>query len=127
MVFKLFNILFSLFGFFMYIASYFSRELNLPVYYENLCCVDDRTLNLFLIFIPFLIFSIISFNFNNQAILKFSKISFIYIFIYIFIYFIVPTQGDGLIWLQRETISLYGSLIYLIVFIFIFRGIKNKN
>lgn len=99
----------------LYFVSYFNKVLELPSVYRNFCCADDRKLNLFLIFIPIFLFSFILFKLNSSVFEKWKKFTLIYLFIYIVIYLLSPTQGDGFIWFQRETVSLFGSVIYLVL------------
>jgi hypothetical protein len=97
----------------IFFLSYYSREIGLPSSYEKFCCLDDRIFNLFTITIPVCIFSIIFFK--NNGFEKWKKFTFIYLFTYLLIYLIVPTQGDGLIWLQRETVSFFGVIVYSLI------------
>jgi hypothetical protein len=104
----------SFFLLIVYIVSYYNKILNLPSNYKDFCCVDDRTFNLFLIFVPIFIFAlathIIRGNWSSWA-----KFTNIYLIFYLVVYFLVPTQGDGLIWFQRETVSFIGTSIYSLV------------
>jgi uncharacterized membrane protein YhaH (DUF805 family) len=100
---------------FVYLISYFNETLSLPSVYKNFCCVDDRIFNLFFIFIPIFIFSVINLKLNDLGFRKWKKLTFIYLIIYLIIYFISPTHGNGYIWLQRETISFFGSILYSII------------
>ena len=112
----------------VYIVSYFNRTLNLPSFYRDFCCVDDRKLNLFLIFIPVFIFSVISFKLDELTFKKLERFTFIYVFFYILLYLMSPTQGDGYLWFQRESISLFGSIVYSVIsFILIFYKSLNKE
>ncbi len=106
---------FSIFFVFVYLLSYFNRLLKLPYFYREFCCIDDRVLNLFFIFIPIFVFTIIFVNFNDTKFLSWKKITLIYLIIFIFLYFIAPTKGDGFIWLQRETVSFLGTILYSII------------
>lgn len=112
----------------VYIISYFNEALNLPFSYDNFCCVDDRRFNLFAIFIPIFVFTLIFTNINEIKFIKWKKFTFIYLSVYLFIYFNVPTQGDGFIWFQRETISFFGFIIYSIIslFLIIYKSLKKE-
>src|SRR3989344_6661834 len=105
----------SLMAVLVYFISYFNEVLNLPLFYDDFCCVDDRIFNLFAIFIPIFIFTIIFINLNEIKFTRWKKFTLIYLIIYLIIYFIVPTQGDGYIWFQKETVSFFGSILFLIV------------
>lgn len=105
----------------IYIISYFNENLGLPSAYDNFCCADDLIFNLFVIFIPIFVFSLIYFKFNEEKFQKWMNFTIIYLIIYLILYFISPTQGDGFIWLQRETVSSFGSGLYSIIsFCFVF-------
>lgn len=118
---------FTILGVALYYFSYYSVKFNLPNSYRDFCCIDDRRFNLFFIFIPILIFSILFLIFKRNL-KSFTKFTFIYTLIYTIFYFLVPTQGDGFFWLQRETISFVGSIFYSIIsFIFIIYQIFQKE
>ncbi|MEK7471122.1 MAG: hypothetical protein AAB623_00535 [Patescibacteria group bacterium] len=112
----------------IYVISYFNRILELPSFYRDFCCIDDKRVNLFLIFIPIFIFTIIFSILSETKFNVWKKFTFIYLFIYLFIYFIVPTQGNGFIWFQRETISFFGSIIYstISLFLIIYKSFKKE-
>ena len=112
----------------LYIISYFNRALELPDFYRNFCCMDDRMLNLFLIFIPIFIFTLIFLSLNEKKFESWKKFTFIYLIIYLIFYFIVPTQGDGYLWFQRETVSLVGSIFYLLfsLFLIVYKSFKKE-
>lgn len=113
---------FGLFSFsmmFFYIISLNYKVLNLPASYIKFCCLDDRKLNLFLIAVPLFVFTFIVF-FTKQSSFNFwKKFTFIYLFIYLVLYFSVSTQGDGYFWMQRETISFFGAILYSIISLFL--------
>lgn len=111
--------LFSSIMLFFYLISLGYKTLNLPSDYINFCCLDDRKLNLFLISIPLFIFTAISFHTKQNTFNVWRKNTLFYIIIYLFLYFIVPTQSNGYIWLQRETVSFFGSIFYFIFSLFI--------
>ena len=112
----------------IYVISYLNRILELPSFYRDFCCIDDKRVNLFLIFIPIFIFTIIFSILSETKFNVWKKFTFIYLFIYLFIYFIVPTQGNGFIWFQRETISFFGSIIYstISLFLIIYKSFKKE-
>ena len=99
----------------LYFLSYFNQSLSLPSYYDNFCCIDDRKFNLFAVSIPLFIFTIIFIIFSEKNLTSWKKFTFIYLFIYLFIYFISPTHRVDYIWFQRETVSFFGSILYLII------------
>jgi len=99
----------------IYVISYFNRALYLPEFYRDFCCIDDRKLNLFLIAIPTFVLYFIFLKQKDSAFKMWKKFTLIYLPIYVVIYFLSPTQGDGLIWFQRETISFFGSITYSII------------
>ena len=113
---------------FVYIISYFNRALELPYFFRSFCCVDDRTLNLFLIFIPVFIFSVIFIHFDEVKFKSWEKFTFVYLLIYLLIYLLSPTQGNGYIWFQREMISFLGSIFYSIIslFLIIYKSLKKE-
>ncbi len=100
---------FSFVGVLFYVISFFNKALALPSFYKNFCCADDRKLNLFLIFIPiFIIFLLL----RKLKFVNWQKFTLLYLVGYLILYFIVPTEGDGFFWFQRETVSLFGTIIY---------------
>lgn len=105
----------SVFGLLLYLTSYYSRHLGLPNTYRDFCCADDRRLNLFLIFIPLSLFFIINIKSDYKKYINWARFSICFLVAYITIYFVVPTQGDGLVWFQRETVSFFGSILYSLV------------
>lgn len=112
----------------VYVFSYFNSVLDLSDVYRSFCCADDRKLNLFLIFIPVFIFALISFSLNDSNFRSWKKFSFTYLLTYLIIYFLVPTSGDGFIWFQRETLSFYGSILYLVtsLILIIYKSLKKE-
>ena len=119
---------FSLIIVILYFVSYFNRTLGMPDFYKNFCCIDDRRLNLFLIFIPIFIFSIILSRLGESKFEKWKKFTFIYLIIYLTVYFLSPTQGDGYIWLQRETISFFGAISYsaISIVLIIYKSLQKE-
>ncbi len=113
----------------IYFISYFNRALDLPFFYKNFCCIDDRKFNLFAVFIPILIFTAIVVFLRDEKFREWKKFTFIYLFIYLFIYFLSPTQGDGYIWFQREAISFFGSILYSIIslFLIIYKSLQKSD
>lgn len=111
----------------VYIVSYYNKVLELPSAYKDFCCLDDRTLNLFLIFVPLFIFTAILNSFKEKDWGIWSKFSKLYLIAYFIVYFLVPSQGDGLIWFQRETISFFGSLLYsaISLIIILYKSLKK--
>ncbi len=103
---------FSIVGLFLYIFSYYSSSLNIPSVYRTFCCIDDRRLNFFLIFIPVFLLLLIFRKFKNNKYIIYKNITLVYLFLYIIIYFSVSTHGDGYMWFQRETVSFYGAIVY---------------
>ena len=112
---------------FLYIVSYYNKILMLPNFYRDFCCIDDRKLNLFFIFLPIFIFTIIFINLNKRTFSSWKKFTLIYLVFYIIIYFLVPTQANGYLWFQRETISFVGSIIYSLIslILIIFKSLKK--
>jgi len=119
----------SLIMVFVYIVSYFNRTLNLPGFYKDFCCIDDRKLNLFLIFLPIFIFSLILFGSSELKFEKWKKFTFIYLLAYLLAYLLSPTQGEGFIWFQRETISFFGSILYLVISLILifYKSLKKEK
>lgn len=117
----------ALIAVFIYFISYFNEALSLPLFYDNFCCIDDRRFNLFAIFIPIFIFTIIFTNLSEIKFTHWKKFTLVYLIVYLIIYFIVPTQGDGFVWFQRETISFFGSILYSIIslILVIYKSIKK--
>jgi hypothetical protein len=113
----LLSLSFTLFIF--YIVSYYNKFLSLPAVYKDFCCFDDRIFNLFLISVPILVFSIFVNFLQKNYIDVWGRFTKIYLVVYLLLYFTVPTQGDGMIWFQRETISFFGSIIYTLISIII--------
>lgn len=111
----------------IYIISYYNKILDLPYFYRDLCCVDDRIFNAFLIFVPFFVFTCIFVYTNESLFYLWKKFTTIYLTLYFVLYFLVPIQGDGLIWFQRETISMFGSIVYSVVslLIIIYKSFKK--
>ncbi|MCC7160589.1 hypothetical protein IT399_02635 [Candidatus Nomurabacteria bacterium] len=99
----------------VYVVSYFNVILGLPSLYDNFCCVDDRMFNLFFIFIPIFIFTLVNLKLNDLGFEKWKKLTFIYLIMYLIVYSISPTQANGYIWFQRETISFFGSILYSVI------------
>jgi hypothetical protein len=100
----------------VYVVSYFNKILGLPYSYDNFCCVDDRVANLFLLFIPIsVIYIFVLFSQRESLFLGWKKYTFFYMLLYFMVYFVVPTQGDGLVWFQRETVSFFGSVLYFLI------------
>lgn len=118
----------SLIMVFIYALSYFNEVLGLPTVYDNLCCIDDRRFNVFFIFLTIFIFTIIFVNLNENKFKIWKKFTFIYLLIYLFIYFLSPTQGNGFVWFQRETISFFGPVFYLFVSIILvfYKSLKKE-
>ena len=121
-------LLFSFFLLFMYFISYSYKIFNLPKTYVDFCCLDDRKFNLFLISLPLFVFSVIYFFLRKYDFKFWFKVTLIFLFLYSIIYFIVPTQGDGYIWFQRETVALLGSFLYSIISLtlIIYKSLKTK-
>jgi hypothetical protein len=121
-------LLFSVFFLFMYFLSYSYKVFNLPEAYVDFCCLDDRKLNLFLISLPLFLFSIIYFFYNKYNFKSWFKKTLIFIILYLVLYFIVPTQGDGYIWFQRETVAFFGSVLYFIfsIILIIYYSLKKN-
>lgn len=117
----------SLIMVFVYCASYFNEILGLPSFYDNFCCIDDRIFNIFFIFIPIFILAVINLKLNDLGFEKWKKFTFIYLIIYLIIYFVSPSQGNGYVWFQRETISFFGSILYSIIslILIIYKSIKK--
>lgn len=118
----------SLIMVFVYVVSYFNRALDLPYVYRNFCCVDDRRLNLFLIFIAVFVFTFFFMNLNEVKFKSWKKFTFIYLIIYLIIYFISPTQGDGYLWFQREAVSFFGFVFYstISLVLIIYKSLKKE-
>jgi hypothetical protein len=108
----------SVFMIFFYLISFYHKELNLPYDYQVFCCVDDRRFNFFSIFIPIFAFSLLYLKIKENNFKSWSEFSLIYLIAYVIIYFLSPTQGNGYMWFQRETISLFGSGIYVLISVF---------
>ncbi len=109
------KILFTAFGLcFLYIVSYFNKFLDLPLFYKNFCCVDDKTLNIFLISIPILILAIFSFFIKKQISKRWLKFTFLFLLFYVIIYFLSPKSKSDYLWFQREAVSLFSAIIYFI-------------
>lgn len=119
-------LVFSFVGVIFYVVSYFNRALSLPDFYREFCCSDDRMLNIFLIAIPLFIFSLL-FNRTGQGIWK--KFSLLYLVGYSLVYILMPSQGDGYIWFQKETVSFLGTILYsaISLFIIIYKSPKKEN
>src|SRR3989339_1020994 len=105
----------SLFFCVVYVASYFNRVLNLPIQYRDFCCSDDRTLNLFFIFIPILIFSVVAFTSKLEVANIWKRYTFYFLILYILAYFLMPTNSDAFLWFQRETLVFFGSILYFLI------------
>lgn len=118
----------SFLGVFLYVVSYYNKILSLPSIYRDFCCIDDRKLNFFSIFIPLFVISAILFKYNKINFEKWRNFSLLYFIVYTLIYFIVPTQGDGLVWIQREAVSFFGTVIYLVISlgIIIYKYLKSN-
>lgn len=124
------TLIFSVVLFFLYIISYFNNKLSLPSFYKDFCCIDDKILNVFLVSIPVLIFSILLIKSNDHKFKSWRKFTVFYLIVYLVIYLLSPTQGDGLLWFQRETISLFGFILYTLfsLFLIIYKSLrKDKN
>jgi hypothetical protein len=110
----------------VYIISYFHQFFGLPVFYKNFCCVDDRKLNLFFIFIPIFIFSLFFLKLSDFKFERWKKFTLLYLIIYLVIYFLSPTQGNGYVWFQRETISLFGFITYTALSLYLSKSFKKE-
>ncbi len=119
----------SLFFCAMYVVSYFNRALNLPSQYRDFCCSDDRTLNLFFIFIPVLIFSIVVFMSKPKAVLSWVKYTFYFLVSFFILYFLMPKNSDAFLWFQRETLVFFGSILYSLISIILIisKSIQLRN
>lgn len=109
----------------LYCISYLSYSWNFPLWYQNFCCVDDITLNLFLIFIPIFVLNLFTSIKSFKIWLKFT---FLFLLIYFFIYLTAPSSSGGFLWLQKEAISLFGSILYSLISlgIIIYKSIKKS-
>ena len=99
----------------IYIISYFNRTLGLPSAYREFCCSDDRTLNLFLIFIPVFILSVLISLLKLKNSYSFIKFTLIYLIIYLIIYFLMPATPDAFFWFQKESFVFFGTIIYFLI------------
>ncbi len=105
----------AFFMFLVYIISYYARAFNLPDSYVDLCCSDDKVLNIFFIFVPFFVITIILNFIKDKNWNSWKKFTVYFFTIYFIIYFLFPTTGDGFIWFQRETVVFFGSILYSII------------
>ncbi len=112
----------------LYFVSYFNSVIGLPLVYKKLCCADDKTLNLFLISLPIFIFSVASLKLKDKAFVFWRSFTFIFILFYIFLYFIAPTKGDGFIWIQREAVSFFLTILYTLVslILIIYKSLRTR-
>ncbi len=121
-------LLFSDLGLILYIVSYFSQSIDLPDRYKDFCCLDDVRLNLFLIFLPIFLFSFVFIYLSDSKFTSWKNFSLAYLVFYVILYFLVPTQGDGFLWFQRETISIIGSVLYTFIslILIIYKSFKKE-
>ena len=111
-------IIFSILMLVVYVISYFSRVLELPVFFRDFCCADDKKLNLFLIFLPIIIFAFIFYRLSDRKFEKWKSYTFNYIIVYLIIYLLSPKQSSDFIWFQRETVSFLSTILYFITSLF---------
>ena len=109
------TVLISLIFLIVYFVSYFNSSLGLPIEYKSFCCSDDRMLNLFFISIPIFIISFAALGLKDKTFYVWKGFTFFFILFYISLYFIVPTKGDGVLWIQRESVSFFLTILYSVV------------
>ncbi len=118
----------SFFGVILYYISFNAKQLGLSRSYKDFCCADDITLNLFLIFIPLFVLSLVSFKLRKDVFDVWKKITVVYLVLFFVLYFLSPTQGNGYIWFQREMVSFFGTIVFSLISIgfILYKSLKKE-
>ena len=83
----------------------------------NLSCTEtfDPIAELIFIFIPFFIFSLITYKMREEVFKSWLKFSYWWILLSIFFILITPEYSNSLIPVERDSVSLFLSLLFLII------------
>ena len=78
-------------------------------------CLSALLTYVFVIFIPILIFSLITYRLKEDTFLSWQKFTVIYLFIYLFIIIIAPWQHDPFFPIEKEIMVMIFCSIYTLI------------
>lgn len=80
---------------------------------------DDSLMAIFLIFLPTLIFSLISFKMKDETFKSWSIFVYAWVPITILLVLLSPEYGNSLLPVEKGTVSFFMSILFVIVSVFI--------